>query len=114
MNFVSKAITVVMILLSLSILIGGIFSSNIRSNLAGLVSTLLSNGILGYWASLVLLNLYFPVYKFFKVFFEMRSIKKALDVAILKNKFEVWVGRIIYGIAPLTYITYITYKLFMP
>ena len=107
---ISKIFTLVYGLLILAIFVAALFGMwNVRGNLVALVSTLLSAGLVGYIVSIYLLYGFYPVYKFFRAFLEIRSIKKALDESILKTKIEIWIDRIVFGIVPAIYIISIVF-----
>ena len=110
MGNIRKIFTLVYGLLILAIFVAALFGMwNVRGNLVALVSTLLSAGLFGYIVSIYLLYGFYPVYKFFRAFLKIRSLKEALDKSIVKTKIDIWLDRIVFGIAPAIYITFIVF-----
>ena len=104
MGNIRKIIVIAETLIFIAVLVGVLFSPDIRGNFVSLVSTLLDEGLVGYIVIIFLLFIFNPVYKFFRAFLEIRSLKEALEKSIVKTKIEIWLDRIVFGIVPTIYI----------
>ena len=110
MGNIRKIFTLVSTLVFISFFVAVLFDiGEVRGNLAGLVSTLFNEGLVGFLVFITLLYVFYPVYKFFRAFLKIRSLKEALDKSIIKTKIEIWLGRIVFGIAPAIYIIFIVF-----
>ena len=110
MGNIRKIFTLVLTVVFISFFVAILFGmGDVRGNLAGLVSTLFNEGLVGFLVFIILLNIYYPVYKFFRAFLKIRSLKEALDKSIVKTKIDIWLDRIVFGIAPAIYIIFIVF-----
>ena len=109
MEYIRKILIIAETLVVIAVLVGVLFSPDIRGNFVSLVSTLLDEGLVGYIVIIFLLYLYYPVYKFFRAFLKIRSLKEALDKSIVKTKIDIWLDRIVFGIVPVIYIIFIVF-----
>ena len=102
MGNIRKIFTLVLTLVFISIFVAVLFGmGDVRGNLAGLVSTLFNEGLVGYIVIIFLLNLYYPVYKLIKNIFKVGSIGEALSLSIVKSRIEVWIDTALYLGLPL-------------
>ena len=110
MGNIRKIFTLVLTLVFISIFVAVLFGmGDVRGNLAGLVSILFNEGLVGFLVFIILLYIYYPVYKFFRAFLKIRSLKEALDKSIVKTKIDIWLDRIVFGILPAIYIIFIVF-----
>ena len=110
MGNIRKIFTLVLTVVFISFFVAVLFGmGDVRGNLAGLVSTLFNEGLVGFLVFIILLCIYYPVYKFFRAFLKIRSLKEALDKSIIKTKIEIWLDRIVFGILPAIYIIFIVF-----
>ncbi|MDA7602206.1 hypothetical protein N8791_06670 [Gammaproteobacteria bacterium] len=110
MGNIRKIFTLVLTLVFISFFVAVLFGmGDVRGNLAGLVSTLFNEGLVGFLILIILLYIYYPVYKFFRAFLKIRSLKEALDKSIIKTKIEIWLDRIVFVIVPAIYIIFIVF-----
>ena len=87
-EYLTKILLIALTLVIVAVLVGVLFSPDIRGNAVGLVSTLFNEGYIGYFVFISLLFIYYPVYKFIKNFFKTGSIREALSFSILKMELE--------------------------
>ena len=87
-EYLTKILLIALTLVIVAVLVGVLFSPDIRGNVVGLVSTLFNEGYIGYFVFISLLFIYYPVYKFIKNIFKVGSIGEALSLSILKNGIE--------------------------
>ena len=110
MGNIRKIFTLVLTLVFISFFVAVLFGmGDVRGNLAGFVSTLFNEGLVGFLILIILLYIYYPVYKFFRAFLKIRSLKEALDKSIIKTKIEIWLDRIVFVIVPAIYIIFIVF-----
>ena len=88
MEKIRKIFTIALTLVFIAVLVGALFSPDIRGNFVGLVSALLDRGLVGYIVIIFLLYIFNPVYKLIKNIFQVGSIGEALSLSILKNGIE--------------------------
>ena len=88
MEYIKKIFTISLTLVFIAVLVGILFSPDIRGNFVALVSALLDGGLVGYIVIIFLLYLYYPVYKLIKNSFKVDSIGEALSLSIVKNGIE--------------------------
>ena len=88
LEYIKKIFTIALTLVFIAVLVGALFSPDIRGNFVGLVSTLFNEGYVGYFVFISLLFIYYPVYKFIKNIFKVGSIGEALSLSVLKNGIE--------------------------
>jgi len=88
MEYIRKIFIIALTLVFIAIVVGVLFSPDIRGNLVALVSTLLDEGLVGYIVIITLLYIYYPVYKLIKNTFKTGSIREALSLSILKTEIE--------------------------
>ena len=104
MEYIWKIITIALTLVFIAVLVGALFSPDIRGNLVGMVSTLFNEGYVGYFVFISLLFIYYPVYKFIKSIFKVGSIGEALSLSVLKNGIEKKIDAAFYLGLPTCYI----------
>ena len=104
MEYIWKIITIALTLVFIAVLVGALFSPDIRGNLVGMVSTLFNEGYVGYFVFISLLFIYYPVYKFIKSMFKVGSIGEALSLSVLKNGIEKKIDAAFYLGLPTCYI----------
>ena len=110
MGNIRKIFTLVLTLVFISFFVAVLFGmGDVRGNLAGLVSTLFNEGLLGFLVFITLLYIYYPCLKYTVLCLKIRSLKEALDKSIIKTKIEIWLDRIVFGIAPAIYIIFIVF-----
>ena len=101
MEYIRKIFTIFLTLVFIAVLVGVLFSPDIRGNFVALVSTLLDEGLVGYIVIIFLLYLYYPVYKLFKNIFTTGSVREALSFSIVKSRFEAWIDKVFYLLLPI-------------
>ena len=110
MGNIRKIFTLVLTVVFISFFVAVLFGmGDVRGNLAGLVSTLFNEGLVGFLILIILLYIYYPVYKFFRAVLKIRSLKEALDKSTVKTKIETLLDRIVFGIVPAIYIIFIVF-----
>jgi|TARA_B110001454_G_scaffold44656_1_gene43664 hypothetical protein len=87
-EYIKKIFIIALTLVSIALLVGVLFSPDIRGNFVALVTTLFDRGLVGYIVIIFLLYLYYPVYKLIINIFKVGSIGEALSLSILKNGIE--------------------------
>ena len=100
-EYLTKILLIALTLVIVAVLVGVLFSPDIRGNVVGLVSTLFNEGYIGYFVFIYLLFIYYPVYKFIKNIFKVGSIGEALSLSILKNGIEKKIDKVFYLGLPL-------------
>ena len=100
-EYLTKIFLIALTLVIIAVLVGVLFSPDIRGNVVGLVSTLFNAGYIGYFVFIYLLFIYYPVYKFIKNIFKVGSIGEALSLSILKNGIEKKIDKVFYLGLPL-------------
>ena len=103
-EYLTKILLIALTLVIIAVLVGVLFSPDIRGNVVGLVSTLFNAGYIGYFVFISLLFIYYPVYKFIKNIFKVSSIREALSLSVIKNGIEKKIGTAIYLGLPICYI----------
>ena len=88
MEYIRKIFLIALTLVIVAVLVGVLFSPDIRGNVVGLVSTLFNEGLVGYFVFISLLFIYYPVYKLIKNIFKVGSIGEALSLSILKMELK--------------------------
>ena len=103
-EYIQKILTISFTLVGIAILVGAVFSSDIRGNFFAFLSILFNAGLVGFFVSVTLLFSYYPVYKFIKNIFKVSSIGEALSLSVIKNGIEKKIGTAIYLGLPVCYI----------
>jgi len=103
-EYTQKILTISLTLVFIAIIVGALFSPDIRGNFVGLVSTLINEGLVGFIVFISLLFIYYPVYKFIKNIFKVGSIGEALSLSVLKNGIEKKIDKAFYLGLPVCYI----------
>ena len=106
-EYLTKILLIALTLVIVAVLVGVLFSPDIRGNAVGLVSTLFNEGYIGYFVFISLLFIYYPVYKFIKNIFKVGSIGEALSLSILKNGIEKKIDIVIYLGLPILLLLFI-------
>ena len=100
MHKVLKTITSIINLLSIllfhTILFFSFFSESVRLNLADLVSTLLTNGVIGLYVILIMTNFIFPNFKLWYFMFQEKNLnmlvyKKTMTTSNVEKKLSKWI-----------------------
>ena len=100
MHKVLKTITSILDLLSIllfhTILFFSFFSESVRLNLAVFVPTLLSNGVIGLYAILIITNIIFPNFKLWYFMFQEKKLnmlvyKKIMTTSSVEKKLSKWI-----------------------
>ena len=106
-EYIQKILTISFTLVGIAILVGAVFSSDIRGNFFAFLSILFNAGLLGFFISVTLLFTYYPVYKFIKNIFKVSSIREALSLSVIKNGIEKKIGTAIYLGLPILLLLFI-------
>jgi len=104
LEYIQKIFTITLTLVFIAVLVGALFSPDIRGNFVGLVGTLFNAGLVGFIVFLSLLFVYYPVYKFINNIFKVGSIGEALSLSVLKNGIEKKIDTAFYLGLPICYI----------
>ena len=97
---VLKTITFIVDLLSIlifhTILFTSFFSESVRLNIIDLVSTLLTNGVIGLYVILIMTNLIFPNFKLWYFMFQEKNLnmvvyKKTMTTSNVEKKLSKWI-----------------------
>jgi len=89
------------------ILLGSLFSGNIRNNLFNIFKTLLDKGIIGAYIILVLLYLFIPNMKLWYLCIKSRAFNTEIYMqASAKTIFEEHMSKFLYLYAPLLILCY--------
>jgi len=88
MEYIRKILIIAETLFVIAVLVGVLFSPDIRGNFVGVVSNLFNEGLVGYIVIIFLLYIFNPVYKLIKNIFQVGSIREALSLSILKTEIE--------------------------
>ena len=109
MEYIRKIFIIALTLVFIAVVVGVLFSPDIRGNVVGLVSELLDRGLVGYIVIIFYLPylFFFPVYKLIKNIFKVGSIGEALSLSILKNGIEKKIDIVIYLGLPILLLLFI-------
>lgn len=97
---VLKTITFIVDLLSIlifhTILFTSFFSESVRLNIIDLVSTLLSNGVIGLYVTLTITNIMFPNFKLWYFIFQEKNLNKfvynkTMTSSNIEKKLSTWI-----------------------
>ena len=108
-EYIKKILIIALTLVIVAILVGVLFSPDIRGNYVRLVSELLDRGLVGYIVIIFYLPylFFFPVYKLIKNIFKVGSIGEALSLSILKNGIEKKIDTAFYLGLPILLLLFI-------
>jgi hypothetical protein len=79
-----------------TILFTSFFSESVRLNISDLVSTLLSNGVIGLYATLTITNIMFPNFKLWYFIFQEKNLNmfvynKTMTSSNIEKKLSTWI-----------------------
>ena len=109
--FLSTTINLLSLLIFNFIFITSFFSENIRSNLSALISTLLNNGVIGYYIILIILTYLLPLFKFWYFIVQYKTINyEVLKSSIISTEFERKTSNWIYILSFILLVIYLFYS----
>ena len=108
--FISTSINLLSLLIFNFIFITSFFFENIRSNLSALISTLLNNGVIGYYVILIILTYLLPLFKFWYFIVQYKTINyEIIKSSITSTEFETKTSNWIYILSFILLVIYLFY-----